>query len=343
MLEGENRYFDQTICYGMKINDDDIENLCKSLKQKALDNCKNEEERKNIKDITKSQLIKWGILIDASKELFPSNAFALLSGNNIIQTKIQCGVFKGKNREIFVDRREFEGPIQNQIDEAYKYVLSKINLGAKIEGLYREDIYELPENCIRELIVNAVVHRSYLDPGNIQVALYDDRLEVTSPGMLMQGVTIEKMKKGYSKIRNRAIASAFTYMKYIEEWGSGIPRIMSIFKKMDLSEPELIDFDGDFRVNFYRNNILGDQEVTKGDQEVTKGDQEVTKGDQSKLDNINIKMLELIKENPKITQRELSNILNLSKTAILKRQKVLISLGILKRTDKDKSFVVKNI
>jgi predicted HTH transcriptional regulator len=151
------------------------------------------------------------------------------------------------------------------------------------------------------------------------------------------------MKKGYSKIRNRAIASAFTYMKYIEEWGSGIPRIMSIFKKMDLSEPELIDFDGDFRVNFYRNNILGDQEVTKGDQEVTKGDQEVTKGDQSKLDNINIKMLELIKENPKITQRELSNILNLSKTAILKRQKVLISLGILKRTDKDKSFVVKNI
>jgi predicted HTH transcriptional regulator len=343
MLEGENRYFDQTICYGMKINDEDIENLCKSLKQKALDNCKNEEERKNIKDITKSQLIKWGILIDASKELFPSNAFALLSGNNIIQTKIQCGVFKGKNREIFVDRREFEGPIQNQIDEAYKYVLSKINLGAKIEGLYREDIYELPENCIRELIVNAVVHRSYLDPGNIQVALYDDRLEVTSPGMLMQGVTIEKMKKGYSKIRNRAIASAFTYMKYIEEWGSGIPRIMSIFKKMDLSEPELIDFDGDFRVNFYRNNILGDQEVTKGDQEVTKGDQEVTKGDQSKLDNINIKMLELIKENPKITQRELSNILNLSKTAILKRQKVLISLGILKRTDKDKSFVVKNI
>ena len=75
---------------------------------------------------------------------YPTNSFALLTGNEIIPTKIQCGVFKGDNRAIFVDRREFTGPIQNQIEEAYKYVLSKINLGAEIEGLYRQDMYELP-------------------------------------------------------------------------------------------------------------------------------------------------------------------------------------------------------
>lgn len=60
IFEGENRFFDQSICYGMKIDDKDIENLCYSLKQTALQNCKTDEERKNVKDITKNQFIKWG-------------------------------------------------------------------------------------------------------------------------------------------------------------------------------------------------------------------------------------------------------------------------------------------
>ena len=77
----------------------------------------------------------------------------------------------------------------------------------------------------RELIANAVAHRSYLEPGNIQVAIFDDRLEVTSPGMLLNNVSIPKMKEGYSKPRNPAIARAFAYMKIIEKWGMGVPRI----------------------------------------------------------------------------------------------------------------------
>ena len=106
------------------------------------------------------------------------------------------------------------------------------------------------------MIANAVAHRIYLDPVNIQVALYDNRLEITSPGMLMNGVTIEKMKEGYSKIRNRAIANAFSYMKIIEKWGSGIPRIIRECQEYGLPEPELIDFDGDFRINMYRQPSL---------------------------------------------------------------------------------------
>ena len=72
------------------------------------------------------------------------------------------------------------------------------------------------------MITNAVCHRSYLSPDKIQVALFDDRLEVTSPGMLDHDLTIEKMKTGLSKIRNKAIAEAFSYMNLIEAWGSGI-------------------------------------------------------------------------------------------------------------------------
>ena len=107
--------------------------------------------------------------------------------------------------------------------------------------MYRQDVYELPTDSIRELIANAVAHRSYLEPGNIQVALYDDRLEITSPGMLLNNVTIEKMIEGYSRPRNPAIARAFAYMKIIEKWGTGIPRLFAACEEYGLPKPELID------------------------------------------------------------------------------------------------------
>lgn len=112
-------------------------------------------------------------------------------------------------------------------------MLLKINVGMQLNGIYREDVYELPTQGIRELIANAVVHRSYNDRGKIQIALYDDRLEVTSPGMLLNGISIQKMKEGYTKLRNPAIAEACAY-----KWGSGIPRLFQECKEYGLPEPD---------------------------------------------------------------------------------------------------------
>lgn len=122
-------------------------------------------------------------------------------------------------------------------------------------GIYRQDIYEIPPDAIRELIVNAMVHRSYLDHGTIQVAVYDNRLEITSPGKLPMGQTMERMKEGYSKIRNEALAHAFAYMNLIEHWGSGIPRIIDKVKAAGLREPEFIGGEVDLRINIYRGQI----------------------------------------------------------------------------------------
>lgn len=72
----------------------------------------------------------------------------------------------------------------------------------------------------------------------VQVALYDDRLEITSPGMLIGGFT------------------ALTYMKIIEQWGSGIPRLLENCKSVGLREPELLEIGGSFRVNMFRNTEL---------------------------------------------------------------------------------------
>ena len=215
---------------------------------------------------------------------------------------IQCGVFKGTNRAYFVDRREFEGSIQEQMEAAYQYVLEKINMGMTITGMYRQDVYELPTDSIRELIANAVAHRSYLGPGNIQVALFDDRLEVTSPGMLLNNVTISKMMEGYSKPRNPAIASAFAYMKIIEKWGTGIPRLFEACEEYGLPKPELIDFDGDFRVNMYRKaeSVIGVNGVTTQATQATQG---TTQAELSEDDKA---VLMSIAEDPHITQKEMA-------------------------------------
>ena len=128
-------------------------------------------------------------------------------------------------------------------------------MGATIVGIYRQDIYEIPPDAIRELIINAMVHRSYLDHATIQVAVYDNRLEITSPGKLPMGQTLERMKEGYSKIRNEALAHAFSYMNLIEHWGSGIPRIIDKVKAAGLREPEFIGGEVDFRINIYRGQL----------------------------------------------------------------------------------------
>ena len=255
LFEGSNRYYDQTLCPGLNITDEDIEALCKAMKEQAVKNAHNEEQKASIKDVGRQQLRSWGVLIERDGKDYPSNAFAILTGNGGLHVTTQCGVFKGTTKAVFVDRREYTGPLWEQIDEAFQFVLRNIHLGATIVGIYRQDIYEIPPDAIRELIINAMVHRSYLDHGTIQVAVYDNRLEITSPGKLPMGQTMERMKEGYSKIRNEALAHAFAYMNLIEHWGSGIPRIIDRIKSAGLREPEFIGGEVDLRINIYRGQI----------------------------------------------------------------------------------------
>lgn len=343
MFEGANKSYDQSLCRGFDITDMDITDLCENLYKTAVDNCYSEEAKREIKKPTKNNLASWGIIIEKDGKSYPTNSFALLTGNEIIPTKVQCGVFKGDNRAIFVDRREFTGPIQNQIEEAYRYVLSKINLGAEIEGLYRQDMYEMPMGSIREIIANAVTHRSYLESGNVQVALFDNRLEVTSPGMLLNGVTIDKIKDGYSKVRNRAIANAFSYMKIIEEWGSGIPRMFDEFSKYGLEEPELVDMDGDFRVNFYRKRSSSKNGTDFGtdfgtdngtDSKLAKA---LKKSGSSKKAVRILGIINLMKKDETINVAEIVTALNSSERTIKRDIEFLKEAGIVKREGNTKS------
>lgn len=307
--ECEGHAFDSVIRRDLKVTDEDIDTLCRQMKKVAIANSKSDLQRAAVKDVTKNVLISWGILKRSEDgNVYPTNAYVYLTGQGGLRSMIQCGVFKGTTRAVFLDRRNYEGPLWEQVDEAVKFVLRNIRMGCRLEGVYRQDIYELPPDSIRELIVNAIMNCSYIQASNIQVAIYDDRLEITSPGGLLPGVTIDLMKEGFSKIRNRSLANAFAYMNLVEAWGSGIPKLMQAMKEYGLREPEFIDMEVAFRINLYRGqNVVNDLNRDLNDLNHDLVDPKV---------DLETRLEEVIRKSPELTYKSLGEILAVSAATV---------------------------
>ena len=225
----EGRSFDGEPCPKAKIDDERVKKLCSVMYRIARKNCDTEAERRTVKRITPQQLESWGVISKVRGKLIGNNAYALLTGDPAFAIRLKCGVFKGDDRSVFVDRREFTGSVMELIDKGVEYLLEKINMGCYFKGAFRHDRYELPPDELRELVVNAFAHRSYLDhDAPVFLAVYDTRVEITSPGGLPRGQTAERALAGYSKIRNDVLAKALNYMRYIEEWGSGLKRVNDV-------------------------------------------------------------------------------------------------------------------
>jgi predicted HTH transcriptional regulator len=129
------------------------------------------------------------------------------------------------------------------------------NLSLEIDGLQRSGHYELPIRSIREMIVNAVTHRNYMIDSCILVAEFDDRIEVTSPGMLFGSLDIAAIKSGRSETRNRTSARVFDKMRLIESWGTGIRRIIEECEDAGLPEPKFSEIGDAFRVEVFRKAV----------------------------------------------------------------------------------------
>ena len=166
---------------------------------------------------------------------------------------MKCGLFKGDDKAVFLDRREFSGSVPELIDEGLDYILAKINRGCYFKGAYRHDRYELPPDEMRELVINAFAHRSYLEhDAPVFIAIYDTRVEITSPGGLPRGQTADRAVAGYSKIRNDVLAKALNYMRFIEEWGSGLKRVNDILVEYGIHKVTVEDVGFAVRMNVCR-------------------------------------------------------------------------------------------
>ena len=215
-MEGAKISWDELTCVGYDVTENAIKKLCHDMNTWRKEMQERKAIVKKLPAVTRTNLENWKVLKKTNDGYLASNAFALLTSDYFQYAKTQCAVFKGTDRTVFLDKREYTGPIYTQIEDAVKFVLRNIRLGAKIEGLIRKESYELPIDAIREMIVNAHCHRNLTDESCVQVAIYDDRLEVTSPGGLYNGLTFEEALEGHSKLRNRVIANVFSQIGLIE-------------------------------------------------------------------------------------------------------------------------------
>jgi ATP-dependent DNA helicase RecG len=233
------------------------EELDYELDEKNLDmeRLKTDFHRYTGRSLDYNRLLNLKILVEEHGKIYPTVGGLLLAGkiDYMEYARIKCARFKGTNMDIFIDQKEFTGPIYRQVEEAMKFAHTYIALSGKVEGLQRIDRYEVPLEVIREAIVNAVVHRDYSISGSdIKFAIFDDRIEVTSPGALPRSLEIEDIIAGRSEIRNKVIARFFKEIEFIEQWGNGIKKMFRLLQLDGLPGPQFRESGLFFKVIFYK-------------------------------------------------------------------------------------------
>ena len=156
----------------------------------------------------------------------PSHAAMLLFGEQDPQYSIHIGRFKSAST--IIDDRMIRGTLFQVVKEAMRFILSHLKVAFEIsDTIERKEIYEYPLPAIRELLLNAVVHRDYTSPVDTQIKIFDQSITFFNPGKLFGDITIQDLDSDtyQSRPRNRLIAEAFYLRRDIEKYGSGFIRI----------------------------------------------------------------------------------------------------------------------
>lgn len=157
---------------------------------------------------------------------------AMLLSDQCFHT-IQFARFQGTEMGIFTERRRLTGSILKQLEDAV-FALDRYNqTRSEIRGLYRTDSRDYPEEVLREALINAVVHRDYDRDVSTNIRVFDDRIEIASYGGLPPHTTIETFLLGLSIPRNRNLSDIFYRLELIEAFGSGIPKMISLYREKD--------------------------------------------------------------------------------------------------------------
>jgi len=148
-----------------------------------------------------------------------------------------------------------------QVQLNYKFLTRPVDF----EGMHRIEKGEYPVAALREMILNALVHRTYMGAA-IQIRVYDDKLSIWNEGTLPQGLDIESLKVEHnSRPRNPKIADACFKSGYIDSWGRGTLKIINSCKEAELPEPEIIEKDGGVQVSIFKGKPKDTSEGLRND------------------------------------------------------------------------------
>jgi ATP-dependent DNA helicase RecG len=319
---GEKIYWDARVCEDVSLEDIDKEKVRWFLRRARY------ERRLELDPETpfREALDKLELL----REGKPTNAAILLFGRKpqrfFVQSETRCARFKGTKPLEFIDMKVFGGNIIDQREDAVEFVKEHIKLHAKIVGMERVERWEYPIDAIREAITNAICHRDYEISANVQVRIFDDRIEIWGCGHLPEPLTVEDLKQRHMSIlRNPLVRKCFFWIKFIEQWGTGTNRIIDACLDYGLPEPVFEELSGSLVVTL-RKGITEELLREKG------------------LNERQIKAVSYIRGKGGITNKEYQVLFDVSRITATRDFKLLEGEGILKRIGKgkrDSKYVLK--
>jgi ATP-dependent DNA helicase RecG len=224
-----------------------------------------------------------------------TNLAWILSDQCAHTTKI--AVFSDDACTVFRDSREFGGSIFKQFEDAIHYLALCNKTSSVIKGVVRTDKQDYPEEAIREALLNAIVHRDYSFSGSIMINVTDRKMEFISLGGLLPGLSPDDIRSGISQPRNRNLAEVFHRLRLIESYGTGIRRIFHLYADCP-EQPEIEVTTNTFKMILPNMNAASDAQTERVST--------VTPQMQRVLDHI--------RQNGKITEKEMSDLLGLKKT-----------------------------
>ncbi|MDR3258376.1 MAG: putative DNA binding domain-containing protein [Fusobacteriaceae bacterium] len=225
---------------------------------------------------------------------------ALLISDQCSHT-LKIAVFEGAEKKLFKDRKEFSGSLLKQITEAFNFINLLNKVMATFEGLTRKDERDYPIEAVRESLLNAVVHREYSFGSSTLVNIYEDRMEFLSLGGLVSGISLDAIMLGISHSRNEKLANLFYRLRFIEAYGTGIPKIFSNYEYLD-TRPQIKAVEGAFQV------ILPNIHYVSDDMEIM---------DSNEINLQYKKIIDFMVNRGTVTRKELEKYLNLSQTRVI--------------------------
>ncbi len=302
--------WDSAICEKASIDDIDDESLknflelAKQSKRLHIDKENKETILRKLKLMSDSKITNAGILLFGKQ---PSTFF----DNSLIR----CGRFKGVVKEEFLDMKDFDSNLFQNLERAIAFLQEHLQLQAVIKGLRREEKWEIPLEALREAIINAFIHRDYADPGFVYIKVYDDQIIIANPGKLPEDLTIADLFKEHeSKLRNPLLAQVFYYAGFIDVWGRGILNILRLLEENGLPKANFEQSAGAFRIVFKRSSPQKTPQKTP-----------------QKPTELEGKILAKIGKNPKITRRELAVELDIAEETVKEYFQRLRRKGLLVR------------
>lgn len=302
----------------IKLSDRDSYEEMRSLEQELTFNTAAETFKKHNIPFSEDKYKALGI-VSINDELFTN--LGLIISDQCRHT-IKAAVFADEENLSFIDHKEFGGSVFSQIENAFEYIMLNNKNRSVFSGIDRIDIPDYPEAAIREALLNAVVHRDYGFSGSIIININSKCIDIVSIGGLVSGLSEEDIMNGISQPRNRNLAEMFHRLKYIESYGTGIRKILSLYSDQE-NKPEITITPNSFRLSLPNRNIGNSAKQDIPSQYQT--------------------VIDYLKDNGSMTEEELQELLGIKKTRAYNLYKAMEKDGLIAVLGKgaEKKFVLK--